>query len=100
MKRKNTSYMETIGVISDLMVRGLDFPTSITVQYAVNGQTYELHDTIKLKNEKIKLGFLTVGQKRVPALGDTHVGSELRVCFNPDDPGDAYLPDNLGKGNI
>lgn len=88
------------GTIDQLVIKGQDFPTVMVVHYAVGGYSFELRESVKLKSEKIKLGFLTVGQKRVPALGNTSVGSKVRVLYNPDDPAEAYLPDNLGKANV
>lgn len=98
-KYKNCTALTT-GIISDLKIKGQDFPTVITVQYVVDMKSYSISDTIKLKSEKVKVGFLTVGQKRVAALGETSVGSEVRVQYDPDNPGIAFLPDNEGKANV
>ncbi len=90
----------TSGTIVDLRVKGLDFPTVITVRYEAGGRTYEIEDSIKLRSEAIKIGFLPVGQKRVPVMGSTSVGSAARVSYNPADPAEAFLTDNIGKCNV
>ena len=98
---KNSNCMaEATGTIIDLRVKGLDFPTIITVQYAVNDELYEIKESIKLKSEAIKIGFLPIGQKRVPVMGETRVGTKVRVLYDPEEPGTAYLPDNKGKANV
>ncbi len=88
------------GIIVDLRVKGLDSPTVITVRYEVGGRIYEIEDSIKLRSETIKIGFLPVGQKRVPVMGNTSVGSTARVSYNPTNPAEAFLTDNIGKSNI
>lgn len=93
-------YQKTAGIIKEVAVKGLDFPTVITVEYIVNGTLYELKESIKLQNQVIKFLFLPIGQKRVPSLKDTHVGSEVAVLYDPTDPHNAFLPDNKGKYNI
>lgn len=91
---------EVTGTVKEVKVKGQDFPTIITVSYSVNEHAYEISESIKLKSQPIKLGFLTVGQKRVPVLGNTSVGSAVRVMYNPNNPAEAYLPDNVGIANV
>lgn len=100
MKKIRNCTKETVGIITDLLIRGQDYPTRISVTYTVEGHSYTINDTVKLKSEKIKLGFLTIGQKRVPTLNDERIGSQVRVQYNPRNPAEAYLPDNTGKANI
>lgn len=97
-KRKCTTL--TMGTIVDLRVKGIDSPTIITVEYTAAGRTYEIKESIKLRREPIKLGRLPIGQRGVPVLGDTRVGSQVRVLFNPADPSKAYLLDNEGHVNV
>lgn len=91
---------ETTGSVKAVKAKGQDFPTLITVAYEVNGYLYEVNESVKLKSQPIKLGLLTVGQKRVPVLGNTSVGSAVRVMYNPNNPNEAYLPDNTGIANV
>lgn len=89
-----------VGKIVNLKIKGQDFPTIIEVQYEVNNNIYTISESIKLKSEKIKIGFLPIGQKKVPILGDTRVGSVVRVAYNDNNPQEAYLIDNVGKINV
>lgn len=92
--------LETVGKITNLKIKGQDFPTVITVSYTVDSEVYSITESVKLKSEKIKIGFLPIGQKRVPILGSTRVGSTVRVKYNPQNPQEAFLPDNVGKANV
>lgn len=99
-KLKANCTAEATGSVKAVKVQGQDFPTIITVVYEVNGDSYEVSESIKLKSQPIKLGFLTVGQKRVPVLGNTSVGSAVSVMYNPNNPVEAYLRDNTGMANV
>ena len=92
--------VETTGTVKAVKAKGQDYPTIVTVSYSVDGHTYEINESIKLKSQPIKLCFFTVGQKRVPVLGNTSVGSTVRVMYDPNNPAEAYLPDNGGIANV
>lgn len=71
--------------------------------HTVNGRVKELYavtESLKFKSEKIKFGFLPIGQKRVPAMGKTAVGSSATVSYNPSNPTEAFITHNIGKTNI
>lgn len=89
-----------VRTVKSVKVRGQDFPTIITVPYTVDGNSYDISKSIKLKSQTIKLGFIPIGQKRVPVLGNTAVGSSIRVMYNPENPSEAYLTDNIGPDNV
>ncbi len=91
---------QTTGRIVEVKSKGLDFPTIVTVTYHVAGKQYQISESKKYRNVPIKLGFLTIGQKKIPKLGDAPVGSEVLVSYDPAEPGLAYLPDNIGKENV
>lgn len=86
--------------MKELKVKGQDFPTMISVEYQVVGNTYVVTESLKLKSEKIKLGFFPIGQKRVPVMGKTAVGSSATVNYNPSNPAEAFITHNIGKANI
>lgn len=98
-KLKMRCTADTIGTVKSRKCNGADFPTVIKVTYTVNDHTYEIRESKKVKSRMIKLGFLPIGQMRSPLLGPTPVGSEVRVKYNPDNPAEAYLPDNIKKKN-
>jgi hypothetical protein len=88
------------GRVKELKVKGQDFPTMISVEYQVAGNIYVVTESLKLKSEKIKLGFLTIGQKRVAAMGNTAVGSSVLVNYNTNNPAESFITNNIGKANI
>lgn len=92
--------METCGTVSQIKDKGIDFPTMVTVQYEVNNKIYEVTESKKYKNEFTRVGFLPVGQRRIPKLGNVILGSIVRVSYNPDVPSESFLPDNVGKVNV
>ena len=101
MKANHSNCTEVIlGTIKNLRVKGQDCPTMITVEYQVNGTSYEITEPLKLKSEKIKLGFLPIGQKRVPVMGNTAVGNTAMVNYNPNNPSEAFITNNIGKATI
>ncbi len=73
-----------------------DFPMSITVAFRVGPKVYALIERIRLKNDPVKIGPVSVPvrRKRVPMLGDVSLGAKVRVAYNPENPNNAWLPDN------
>lgn len=70
MKINKANCTRTVeGHVKELKIKGQDFPTMISVEYQLAGNTYVVTESLKLKSEKIKLGFLPIGQKRVPVMG-------------------------------
>lgn len=101
MKTNKANCTQTVeGRVKELKVKGQDFPTLISVEYQVAGKSYVVTETLKLKSEKIKIGFLSIGQKRVPIMGNTAVGSHATVNYNPSNPVEAFITHNIGKANI
>lgn len=68
----------------------------IRVEYQVDGKTYEVIETVKMKSEFIKLGPIPIGQRKAPRLPTTEVGRNAVVCYDPENPRRAYLRDNKG----
>ena len=79
--------------------RGLDFPTLITVEYEINNNVYRVTESLKLKSRAIKLWVFPIGQMKYPGLPNTDVGTFAKVCYNPNNPKEAYLKDNVGIMN-
>lgn len=101
MKINKANCTQTVeGRVKELKVKGQDFPTLISVEYQVAGNSFVVTESLKLKSEKIKLGFLPIGQKRVPVMGNTAVGSSAAVSYNPNNPAEAFITHNIGKANI
>ncbi len=101
MKINKANCTQTVeGRVKELKVKGQDFPTMISVEYQVAGNSYVVTESLKLKSEKIKLGLLSIGQKRVSVMGNTAVGSPATVSYNPNNPAEAFITHNIGKANI
>lgn len=93
--RKKKCTCNTKGVVKNLNVQGLEFPTKITVEYEVEGQKYEITEGLAMEFKTIKLGFLPIGQKKIPKV-NSKVGSIVNVNYNPDEPSEAYIVGNDG----
>lgn len=97
---KNECTEECNGIIKELRIKGLGFPSVITVEYEVNGKNYELKESLVFKkNKNIKLGFLPVGYKTKSLIElrsglPATVGNSVKVKYNVENPQKAYLPDN------
>lgn len=57
---------EVNGIVVDIKIKGIDSPTVVTVEYEVDGEKYVIKESLKFKNETIKLGFLPICQRKVP----------------------------------
>ena len=90
----------TLGRITAIKSKGLDFPTEITVEYVVDGISYFVTETLKLKSEVVKIGFIPIGRRKFPAMGDASVGSYASVNYNPLNPAKSYLTYNIGRANV
>lgn len=97
---KNKFYQSTEGTIIDIKSKGLDFPTIITVAYEVQNKQYQISESLKLKNEVIKIGFLPIGQKRTPKIKNIGIGEKVKVSYDTTSPEKAYLSDNKGIINV
>lgn len=91
------------GKIKEIKIRGLEFPRVLIVEYEVNGIKYEIKENQVMKPyKKIKLGFIPIGYKAKSLIEintgvQTIVGNEVNVKYNPQNPKEAYLPDNDSK---
>ena len=102
MKKKDMEKCTEVteGKVIEIKKRGHDFPTLVTVAYTVSGVSYQICESKKYRNETVKLGFLPIGQKKIPKLGGVVVGDAVSVSYNPLCPEMAYLTDNVGKINV
>lgn len=106
MLKKRRCTREETGTIIGLKIHGLESPTTVVVQYTTwdpkshADRTYEIRESLKLRSEAIKLGPIPIGQRSIPVMGNTRVGTKVRVLYDPNDPSKAYLPDNEGHRNV
>ena len=102
MRKKNFNNV-CYGVIKELKVNGIDFPTRIVVEYEVDNQKYTLVENLVMVRERnILLGFLPIGYKtksliEVNTGKKAIVGNSIKVKYEKANPNNAYLVDNEGK---
>ena len=91
--------IKTSGRVVELNVGGLNLPTAIKVEFEVKEKKYTVRETLKLKSEPIKLGFLTIGQRKRPKIGKVEIGDSLLVIYSPGNPARAHILGNDGAMN-
>lgn len=105
MKQSNNKKCnkECLGTIKELKIKGLDYPTKITVEYIVDGKTYILKENLIMKPyKKNYLWFIPIGYKTKSLIelrtgAKAVVGNSVKVKYEDSDPNNAYLVDNVGK---
>ena len=96
-RRKLAAYTgRTQGTVHRWKPGGLDHPDVIEVGYTVDGRDYLLRETVKQKNQWIKVGKLPIGQWKVPCLGPLQVGDPVLVQYDKAHPHKGVLPQNGG----
>lgn len=94
--RKERAYTgETTGVVERIRSYGVDRPSVAYVRYRVDGVDYTFRETLKVRSSAIKLGPVSIGQRKTYVL-DCSPGSTVRVNYLPSDPSRAILTDNRG----
>ena len=83
------------GLVADIYVKSNDI-TLMTVAYLVDGEEYEIQEVLKFKGRAIKIGWLPIGQIRYPVVGDKRIGDEIEICYNPNNPAEAFIESNKG----
>lgn len=84
----------TTGTIAFNYIKGLDHVLRVTVQYTVDNQNYEITEDVKNVRSGFLGGILPFGRKYSALMGDTSLGAEVIICYNPADPSDAYIKGN------
>lgn len=86
---------EINGVVVDLKIKGIDSPTVVTVEYEIEGVKYTIKETLKLKSEVIKLGFLPIGQRQVPKV-KCEKGKSVIIEYEEKAPDKGHIKGNGG----
>ena len=87
---------ETLGRIIHIRHSSQETPR-ITVEYIVDGDTYRITENITVVSEKIRIGFLPVGQRKKWKIGPVTEGQEVVVLYDEDNPKKGRIRDNDGK---
>lgn len=69
--------------------------TSVIIHYTVGSNTYKLTETLRTKEEAIKVGEVTVGHKQVP-IAKAYVGQTVAIAYNIKDHAQAFWVANRG----
>ena len=89
---------EVNGIVLDIKIKGIDSPTVVTVEYEVDGEKYVIEESLKLKSEKIKLGFLPIGQRKVPKV-KCEKGKNVIIEYEEKSPNKGHIKGNDGIVN-
>ena len=68
----------------------------IKIKYNVSGKEYIVSETVKMKQEAIKIGGMPIGTKSTPRIGWLNAGDKIDVYYNPTNPSDALIAGNDG----
>jgi hypothetical protein len=69
--------------------------TTAVIHYNVGDKTYRLTETLRTKEEAIKVGEVTVGHKQVPIV-KAYVGQSVAIAYDAKDNAKAYWVGNHG----
>ena len=100
--KKNNCTETCKGIIKEIKIKGIDFPSEIIVEFEIGGKKYEIRENLVMKPQKIKLGVIPTGYKTKSLIEintgiETVVGNEVNVKYNSENPNESYLPDNDSK---
>lgn len=95
MINKSRCTVKETGVVKEVRVKSNDV-TLMTVAYLIDGVEYEIKEKLKYKGEAIKIGPIPIGQRRFPVIGTKRVLDEVDICYNPENPAEAYIVGNVG----
>lgn len=94
---------ECVGIIRELKIKGLDFPTVISVEYTVDGKKYVLNENLIMKRDKkYVLGFIPIRYTTKSLIElrtgvKAIAGNNVKIKYDSSNPQNAYLVDNVGK---
>ncbi|MDI9470366.1 MAG: hypothetical protein QM296_09190 [Bacillota bacterium] len=89
---------ETTGTVIERKTRRSNFPAIVRVQYSVDGEVFTIKESLKLKSEVIKLGFLPIGQRKTFKI-NCHVGDTVTVIYDERRPHKGHIKGNDGWVN-
>ena len=61
--KKNNCTETCKGIIKEIKIKGIDFPSEIIVEFEIGGKKYEIRENLVMKPQKIKLGVIPIGYK-------------------------------------
>lgn len=91
---KRNCVSETSGTITKVRFNNND-SRRVFVEYIVDGKSYTLKENVTVRSVIVKAGDIPVGQKKIEYI-TAGVGDTVAVKYNPNNPKQAYLRDNIG----
>lgn len=85
----------TIGCVKAIYPEVNGVPSAILAEYIVNGITHIAFEYIATANKQKKNGFFGRKRENVSALKNICVGSQVSISYNPNNPDEAFLTDNI-----
>jgi len=82
-------------IIKRDFTEGLPVPKTITVEYIVDRVTYRITEPIRYKTVVILHENFPLFRRRIPCMSDFKLRSPAVVSYNPDNPSEAYITDNV-----
>lgn len=82
-KQNAPAYLYVNGEIKELT------DTTVVIHYTVADKTYRLQETLKTKDEAIKVGEVTVGHKQIPVV-KAYCGQQVIIAYDPKDHAKAF----------
>ena len=74
-------------------------PSVLFVSYQVDGNQYEISETIKLKSQAIRFYGIPIGQHKTWRLGPLQEGDPVTIQYHCENPGFALIAGNDGFVN-
>ena len=72
----------------------------ITVRYYVNKQEYRVREKLKLRYETVASKNILMYRQGVPVIGNYEIGQNLVIKYNPTNPEQAIIRENVSILNI
>ena len=96
-ERKKKTYTGHVkGTVLKIGGGGLERPYIIYVEYTVDGVSYRIKETAKVKTEAIKIGKIPIGQKKKFVIGQISKGDTVDVQYDERNPKKAIISGNDG----
>ena len=90
---------ETLGKVIERKVKRVGLPTTVKVQYCVNGEVFTIEESLKMESKAIKIGFLPIGQRARFKL-DCKAGDTVTVIYDERKPHKGHIKGNDGLQNV
>ena len=84
----------TVGRVVRIKYRGAHQPPVLFVSYEVDGNQYEISETVKFRSQAIRFYGIPIGQRKTWQLGPLQEGDPVTVHYLCQNPGFAMIAGN------